>query len=294
MITVTVAAGGRNLAHGQGPGGPNLRQAPEAQPSEPLMGGDDSARALERILVTRGGLVLPKYALQIEPQFLYFHTGSASNASQRDILISALTFRLGLPLDAQAEFRVPYVIQDETATDRVSGVGDAQLSLTKELLRETGRLPSLLITARWTAPTGEDRASAGTFATGTGFHVLEAQTTAVKTQDPLAFFATFSYSTPVARRNSDVSVEPGDVAAIKGGGILAASPDTSLGVAVTLAFAAAPIAKGVRTFDQTIGIVELSVGQVLSRRFFLDLSVQVGVTRDAPDLGLVVSLPVRF
>jgi hypothetical protein len=269
-------------------------QTPGAQASEPLPGGDDSARALERILVTRGGLVLPKYTLQIEPQLLYSHTGSSRDASQRDIVVSALTFRLGVPFDAQAELRLPYVVHDETATARISGLGDVQLSLTKELLREAGRLPSLLVTARWTAPTGEGQVSPGELATGTGFHVVEGQVTAVKTHDPLAFFTTFSYSAPVARRNSHVTIEPGDLAAIKAGGILAASPDTSLGLALTLAFAAAPTARGVRTSDQTIGILEFSVGQILSRRLFLDVSVNVGVTRDAPDLGVAISLPIRF
>jgi hypothetical protein len=302
MILLAASVDGApNCAYAEGPEGSKLRQfqfaavqTPQGQSSEPLLDGDDGGRALERILITRGGLVLPKYAAQIEPQLLYFHAGTKSDASQRDILISALVFRLGLPLDAQAELRLPYVIRDEMAIDRVSGVGDAQLALTKQLLRETGRLPSLLISARWTAPTGDDPASAGRAATGTGSHVLEAQATAVKTQDPIAFFATFSYSTPIARRSSEVNVEPGDVAAIKAGGILAASPDTSLGIALTLGFAAAPIARGVPTVDQTIGVVEFSVGQVLSRKFFLDVSVQVGVTRDTPDLGLVVALPIRF
>jgi hypothetical protein len=271
-----------------------LAQTSEAQQLDPMPRDEDSARALERILVTRGGLVLPAYTLQIEPQLLYSHTGSSRDATQRDIVMSALAFRIGLPFDSQAELRIPYVIHDETATDRTSGLGDAQFALTKELLRETGKLPSLLVTARWTAPTGDVAAISGQPSAGMGFHILEGQATAVKTQDPIAFFGTVSYAAPVVRRDSHVAVEPGDLAAIKVGGLLAASPDTSLGFAFTFAFAEAPAVKGVRTFDQTIGILEFSVGQILSRTLFLDVSVQVGITKDAPDLGLVISLPVRF
>jgi hypothetical protein len=274
----------------------DVGQMATREPPGPPSRDDDPARALERILVTRGGLLLPKYAMELEPRLLYAHSGTSSVSTERDTVTTAMTFRIGLPFDAQAELRVPYVVVDETTFDRTSGLGDVTLSFTKEILREAGRVPGLLATARWTPPTAEDDPVPGRLATGSGSHVVEGQLTAVKTQDPLVFFGTLSYTAAVGRRSSHVEVEPGDVLGVKLGSLLAASPQTSLGVALTLAFVDELKLRGrsVRSTDQTIGVVELSVGQIVSRRMILDVAVEIGVTDDAPDLGLRISLPIRF
>src|SRR6185369_9843299 len=82
--------------------------------------------ALERTLIERSGMLLSPWTLEIEPSLAYAHA-SADNISidgvsvestlvigeiisdrvRRNILMPALTFRLGLPKDFQIETKFP-------------------------------------------------------------------------------------------------------------------------------------------------------------------------------------------
>lgn len=271
-------------------------QTPADPGSEPLRSDDEGARALERLLVTRGGLVLPKFSLEIEPEVSYSHDGASSQRTSRDTVSSALALRIGLPFESQAEIRVPYVIHDETRESTTSGVGDLQLSFTKELLRERNRVPSLLAMVRWQAPTGENEFLPGRLATGTGFNVFDAQLTVVKRLDPIVFIGAASYAVVLPERQRGVLVEPGDVFSVKLGGILAASPDTSIGLALNLSrVERAQVAhRTVSGSDQVIGTIELGVAQIITKRLLLNVTTEIGVTDDARDLRLSIALPIRF
>lgn len=271
-------------------------QTPADPGSEPLRSDDEGARALERLLVTRGGLILPKYSLEIEPEISYAHDGASSQRTDRDTVSSSLAVRLGLPFDSQAEVRVPYVIHDETSESTTSGLGDVQLSLSKQLIRERDRVPTVLAMVRWQAPTGENEFVPDRLATGTGFNVVDAQLTLVKRLDPLVFFGAASYAVILPERERGILIEPGDVFALKLGGILAASPDTSFGIALNVARSSrAKVAhRTVSGSDQLIGILELSVAQILTKRLLLNVTSEIGVTDDARDLRLLIALPIRF
>jgi hypothetical protein len=275
----------------------DIRQTALAQPErQPLGSDDESARALERFLVTTGGLVLPKYSFEIQPQISYLHDGASSQGTKRDTVTSSLTLRLGLPFDSQAEVQVAYVVHDATAAATTSGLGDVRVGLTKQLLRESQRAPSLLATAHWQAPTGTNEFRPDQLATGTGFNIVDGQLTVVKRQDPLVFFGAVTYSHAFPERHRGVWIEPADVFGGKAGGILAASPDTSLNLALTLAFAdeAKVGRRSVRGSDQVVGTIELGVAQILSKRLLLTVTTEIGITEDAPDFRLSIALPVRF
>jgi len=271
-------------------------QTPADPAREPLGSDDEGARALERFLVTRGGLVLPKYTFEIEPEVAYSHNGSSAQRSDRDTFDTTLALRLGLPFDSQAEVRVPYIIHDETRASTASGLGDVQVLFTKELLRERQWLPTLLATVRWQAPTGENEFLPDRLATGTGFNVFDAQLTAVKRVDPVVFVGAVSYAVTLPGHQRGVFVEPGDVFGAKLGGILAISPDTSFSVILNVARSQqAKVAHHtVRGSDQVVGSIELGVAQILTRRLLLNVTTEIGVTEDARDLRFAVGLPIRF
>jgi hypothetical protein len=46
--------------------------------------------------------------------------------------------------------------------------------------------------------------------------------------------------------------------------------------------------------DQLAAPLNLSVGTILRQNMLLDVGVSVGLTEDAPDFGVAVSLPIRF
>ena len=129
-------------------------------------------------------------------------------------------------------------------------------------------------------------------ALGAGFHELGASLSALRRQDPLAFFATLSYETSLERDDFD----PGDEVGLNVGSALAVTPDTSLRFSFDQRFVhdAEFNVHTINGSDQTIGTLSLEVGTVLTRRVLLNLGVDVGVTEDAPDYTATISLPVRF
>jgi hypothetical protein len=268
--------------------------APAADRIDPTE--EDAERALERLLVTRGISVLPLRAMEVEPEIRYRFEGTAAQGTRRDTVSAALGFRVGLPFDSQAQLRIPYVIHDETEFDTTSGIGDVQLSLTKQVLRERKSIPSLLFTARWTAPTGDDTLNPSALGTGSGFHIVEGLVTSSIQRDPLVFYGTASYATVLPEKRLGVDVSPGDIFTLEIGAILAASPDTTLHAAVNMGFAGTAEVAGrpVRGSDRVLGILELGVAHVIARRALISVTAEIGITEDAPDLRLVVSMPFRF
>lgn len=277
---------------------------------------DEGARALERTLVREGGLVLPNGAIEVEPRFQYTYRGSeglriATNGSvaqvvdqdvKRNEYEANVGVRMGLPGSFQAEMRLPYVWLRETRatssalseSERASGWGDLELGLTKQLLvADRGRL-GVLGSLYWKSVTGHHEL--GRLSPGSGFPQLQGALTAVKRQDPLVFFGTASYSRIFERERSGVDVDPGDAVGIKAGTLLAASPETSLRAAIDLSRVGRTHVAGsaVPGTDGTVGIVELGLSTLLTRRTLLDVNLGIGITPEAPDFRVRLAVPIRF
>jgi hypothetical protein len=264
-------------------------------------------------LVREGGLVLPRGAIEVEPRLEYTYRGSeglgivsvapplvAQQDVRRNELEASLGIRVGLPASFQAEIRMPYKWLDEnrvtsgmvTESGSVSGWGDFEVGLSKQLVadRRGGLLGSLL----WKSVTGKhelDRLSPGS-----GFPQLQGALTAVKREDPLVFFTTASYTRTFERERSGSDVDPGDAVGLRAGALLAASPETSLRTAFDLSRVGRTRVGGadVPGSDATVGVVELGLATLLTRRTLLDIHLGIGVTPDAPDFRIRLALPVRF
>jgi hypothetical protein len=282
---------------------------------------DVALQALSRTLVQRGALVLPLWSVELSPGLAYSHTqtqglalvdsneGVSTVDSRRlrdDSLIGAETLRVGLPWDSQLQLRVPggwmresFALGDGShgTTDQF-GLGDIEVELSHQLLRAHGWIPDLVGAVNWKFPTGTDpfRATVPATATGGGVHQVKGRLTAMESADPLVFFSTLSYAYNFGVHEHFGEVRPGDAWTWEIGTVLAANPQTSL----TLGFSqewrgqtrvdGAPIAGS----DGVASLLEFGVGRVLSPNALLDVSVGVGVTRDAPDYQIQVSLPIRF
>ena len=294
--------------------------SPHPRKSEPDDAGaeeDETARALERALVREGGFLLPQGSFELEPRILYTYraerglaiVSSPSGAqvterdSKQDRLEGALAFRAGLPWRLQAELRVPYAwTREETSaaalglsqTEQRSGRGDIELQLSRQFLGERGAIPALLGSLTWN--TGNGEFEVGRLSAGTGFPSIQAALTAVKRQDPFVFFGSLSYTAYRSREYGGNDIDPGNGVGLRFGAILAASPETSLRAGLDFS----------RTTDTRLdeasipgssavsAVLELGLSTLLSRRTLLDLSVGVGMTPDAPDLRIGLSLPIRL
>jgi hypothetical protein len=190
---------------------------------------EELGRALERTLVRQGALVLAPWSFEIEPEASYVHWDRSRSAIRREFE-GNLALRAGLGWRSQLELRLPYR-QVETATAEATGAGNAELAWSTQLVRE-GRAPGLIGVLGWSARAENDGLD-GELPTGSGFDVLQAGLTAVRTRDPLVFFAGASYAVSQSREIAGTKVQPGEILGLRFGSALAASPHTSANVGST-------------------------------------------------------------
>ena len=288
--------------------------APKPSASEEAAVADEGGRALERALVREGGLVLPRGVSEVEPRLEYTYRGIqglnvvtingvaqvAPQDVRRNEVEASVAVRRGLRGSLQVEARLPYVWIDQNRatasvvgeSERVSGWGDVELSLTKQLA--TARRGGVLGSLVWTSASGEHEP--GRLSPGSGFHQLQAGLTVVTREDPLVFFVAPSYSWVFEREKNGTDVDPGDTIGLKVGTLLAASPETSLRASFELTRSARTRIAGadVAGSDTTVGILEVGLAKALTRRTMLDVQLGIGVTADAPDFRLRLALPIRF
>jgi hypothetical protein len=272
-------------------------------------------RALERALVQVGALLLPVGTAQIGPNFSYvrqevdtpvFLTQEgeqflAADEVRRDSLEASLTLFAGLPFDSQLELDVPYQYSNESTVTRVrfaarleeerdaSGFGDVSVGLAKTLLREGDWWPDLIGRVQWDTNSGETEDG---ISLGTGFHEIRGSLTAVKRQDPLVFVGGVSYETTFERSG----VDPGAEFGFSIGTVLAASPETSLRFFLNQTFINEVELDGreIPGTDQAIGTFTFGVSSILAARVLFDITAGIGLTEEAADYFVNVSLPIRF
>src|SRR5512132_1233526 len=301
------------------PAAPSL-PAPVSKPSAPgqvTATEEEAERALERTLTATGALLLPYGQVQVEPSFSYTrrHVNVPVLATLNGVTVPvnqevrnnefqpSVSARVGLPFDAQLEAGLPYdIIEQERITNvggaarlarsaTGSGNGDFRVGLAKTVLREKNWWPDLIARVFWDTPTGQTRDNG--VALGGGFNQITGQVTALKRQDPLAFVASASYQTTL---NQVRGIEPGDEAEFFLGTFLATSPNTALQVSLDQTFANDTTFKGNRIKDssQVSSTLNLGISSILARNVLLQLVGGVGLTADAPDYSITVSLPISF
>jgi len=303
---------------------------PPVTSSPPPEGEEDTvARALENTLVDQGGLLLNPWSQQIVPDFSYAHqsiyqlsfaapnllpAGIGNPVTQklnRNLLEWGLAYRLGLPWDTQLNIRIPVDLDYGSSTfagttnvnQNRGGIGDFSLNFQKQVLHEKGAIPDLILNVAYKANTGSTylatrQVSTFSFATGTGsgFNSLQGGLTALKRQDPLVFLGAFSYTHNFAATIAGANESIGDSYFFRVAAILAASPDTSIRIGWDTTFEQEGSVNGrsVPGSNQQVSFMEFGVGSVLSARWFLDASVNIGLTRDSPDYTFLISFPYRF
>jgi hypothetical protein len=297
---------------------------PETTPAErhpPAPGAvevDEEAaeRALERTLTAGGALLLPFGQAEFEPVFNYTRrendvpaavigaagigaTGDelflGSRKVKRDEFTPSANLRVGLPLDAQLEIGLPYnvvrqQIQPSDNEDTGHAIGDLSVGIAKTLIREKGWVPDLVARITYDSNTG-DKSDNGVPLNG-GFNDIRGQVVALKRQDPLAFVGTASYEYTF----EDGGDRPGDQLDFTLGALLAASPETTLRVQLQQSFINDAEINGqvLNGTDQNQSIVVLGVSSILGRGILLDVATGIGLTDDAPDYFVQISLPIRF
>ncbi|ADC61693.1 transporter [Allochromatium vinosum] len=273
-------------------------------------------RALERTLTAEGALLIGPKQFDVEPYFNYVRResdqwvlaaesdliGIRQGRTRRNEFDLGVRLRAGLPFSSQFELDLPYRWVDQSvvrpvgltgineASNQGSSVGDIKVGFATTLLRERGWRPDLIGRVTWDTDTGDQ--VDGIVPMGIGYNELRFGLTALKRQDPLAFTASLSYTTTFEKDN----IKPGDELGLLLGVSLAASPETSLSLALVQSFKKELEINGDRIAgsDQVSSVLALGASSILGRRTLFSVSLGVGLTEDAPDYSLNLSLPMRF
>jgi hypothetical protein len=290
--------------------------AAQAAPGQFEVDEEAAERALERALVVTGALLLPFGQADIQASFAYirdqaeapidfFEQGERLIASQEvhgNTFTGNLFLRVGLPFDSQLEVGIPYRYVEQAVVTEVgfgaraetqahgSGFGDLRFGLAKGLLRERNGWPNLIGRVTWDTDLGET--SDDGFSLGGGFNELQGSLTMIKRQDPLVFIGGASYGTTFEKEG----INPGDRFSFSVGALLAASPETSLSVILNQTFVNEQEVgdRVLRGSDAVIGTLSFGTSSIIGRGKFLSLSAGIGLTDEAPDYSVGVSLAVRF
>jgi hypothetical protein len=286
----------------------------QVAPGELVIDEEAVERALERALVQVGALLLPPGGIEVEPGFSYVRREdqvpvtalvdgevvATAVERRRNTLAGSLTLRLGLPLNLQLEAGVPYGYEDVSDVTRLAGLrvaevsrddwglGDVTVGLAAGLLRERAWWPTLIGRVDWDSRTG----GTGDVGLGTGFHEITGSLIATKRLDPLVFVGSGSYTFILEHDD----VDPGNELGFSLGAVLAASPEASLRLFLSQIFADETEVGGQTIPGSDVVSTSLIVGAsvIVTPRILLDISVGIGLTDDAPDYSIGVSLPIRF
>lgn len=273
-------------------------------------------RALERSLTREGALLLPSGVLEVEPSFTYarredatpsFVTSAgvvfAGNTKRStDSLTADLALRLGLPWDSQLEIGFPYrwrrvesatsvgFTPTDSSSQSGTGLGDVRVGLATTLLREDLWRPDVVGRLTWDTDTGKTDDNG--ILLGGGFHELRGSLTAIKRQDPVAFVGGLSYQHTFEKDQ----LRPGRAISANFGSFIALSPETSLRLLLSGAYQKETefFGRKIGGSDQTVVTFLVGGSTLLARGTLLNLSAGIGLTDDAEDFSITLSLPIRF
>ena len=289
---------------------------PESPPGVVTVEEGAAERALSRSLTREGALLLSPGVLEVEPSVSYarkedstprlFTSDSQLTAGETEINADSLTadvaVRLGLPWDSQLEIGLPYrwievesvnrigFVSTESTSQSGAAFGDVRVGLAKTLLREGLWRPNLVGRITWDTNSG--KLSENGLSLGGGFNEFRGSLTAIKTQDPMVFVGGLSYEHSI----EEEQFKPGPIISANLGSFIALSPETSIRFLISGAYQDESKLSGSKIIGSDRTIVSFVVGgsTLLSPRTLLNLSVGFGLTDDADDFTIILSLPFRL
>ena len=246
--------------------------------------------------------------------------------SDRDSITAELQARYGFTSRLEASVSVPYVYRDDRITRQIvsantstttvvdgKGLGDVEVAGRYQINRGQQGWPIFIANARFKSDTGEgpfevSRDSNGIeteLASGSGFFGFEPGMTALIRSDPVVFFINGRYFFHFGRDvdqtiggNFIGHVDPGDVASFAVGMGFGINEEASfsLGYDHSFVFSTETEINGiaVETTDIDVGSLSLGFSYRLSPRYSVNFNVKTGVTADAPDVQMILRLPIRF
>jgi hypothetical protein len=280
--------------------------------------------AVNSALVKHNVVLLSPGQYELEPSFTYAPTSSdfvsidgfsifpvlvvgsvTTEQVRKDNMIASLTGRAGLPWGFQADVKIPYQysLEERTRADgtfRMNedyGLGDITLGLSKELWIGSGSMPNLIGRVSWKTTTGDSIYDGADVGIGSGFDAVRADLTALRFIDPAAVYATLGYTVNFADdKGASGDIDPGDSISAAVGTTLALNRDIALSFGFDGQWTQASTLNNVTVNGSSFNVGNMTLGMTYQlwpgRR--LDMGFAAGLTRDAPDYSVTLSMPFRF
>lgn len=265
-----------------------------------------------------GGVVFVEAALigQIE-----------ATQADRDAVTGTLAARYGITDRIEIEARLPYVYRnDSTVNTFVSsnqtaartdissnGMGDVEGAIHVQMNDGTGHWPFLVGNLRVKSTTGTspfevDRDATGIeseLATGSGFWGIEPSLTVIVPSDPVVFYGNFGYLWNMSRDVDErvgsrliQRVDPGDAIRLGLGMGIGLNERVSFSLGYQHDFISETRTKtDVGQFDSeflSVGSLAFGVNYQVTDGFAVNVSLNAGVTEDAPDMRLMLRTPISL
>ena len=274
-------------------------------------------RALERSLVQQGTRLLGPGQTEITLGSAYSHNEVQVPAllalegnnfvgeinQQTDVLDWNAGFRVGLPFNSQLEINIPYrsvhidnesringAVQSSTSVS-AAGQGDVRVALASRLSAEKSWRPHLVGRLEWITGTGDQQDNG--VALGGSNKAVGAQLNASWRRDPVVFFIGGGYTYYFDADSGEV--KPSDSLDLSLGAALALSPETALTFSIDQSFADELERDDTELpgTDRQSSLFNVSASTALARGLLLRFNAGVGLTDDAPDYRVDISLPWR-
>lgn len=248
--------------------------------------------------------------------------------ADRDSVTAVAAFRTGVTDRSEIEVRVPYVYRDDIVTQQQIGapagsattaklsnsnIGDVEISARYQLNDGSGGLPIFIGNLRVKTPTGEgpfdiSRDTNGIeteLSTGSGFWAVEPGVTWIFPSDPAVFYGNLSYLWNIEEDVDENiggtqfdNVDPGDVLGLSFGMGFALNERTSFSIGYQHHFIFSTVqetsAGRLKSEEFDVGTLNFGYSYALTEDTSLNLSFQTGVTEDAPDIRMVLRVPMSF
>ena len=247
--------------------------------------------------------------------------------ADRDTITSSFGLRYGISDRIEVEASVPYIARNDTTTNTVvsgggtaaqtslrsDGMGDIEFAGHVQLSSGGGGLPFVVGNLRFKSNSGKGpfevkRNSVGTeeeLPLGSGFWAIEPSLTFLLPSDPVVFFGNIGYLWNIARDiNKTIGatligeVNPGNAVRVGFGMGTALNERVSMSLGYQHDFIAETktVADGVKNDSERLSVGTFSVGVNFKIRedVSVNVGVAIGVTEDAPDVGISLRVPTSF
>jgi len=238
----------------------------------------------------------------------------------RDMISPSLDVRYGVTNRFEIEGKVPYVYRNDTtlgrplatpaAADTLTGVtgsdiGDVEFAAHYQINKGEGGWPYLVGNLRFKTATGTSPFEVPVvngleteLPTGSGFYAIQPSLTAIFPSDPVVYYSNIGYLHNFSRSFSGFgTIDPGDGFSGSLGMSLSLNDKSSFSIGYSHTMVLKTIQNNAPIANSNVlqvGTVDLGYSYNLTNDTNLNFTVSAGVTSDAPDVRLILRVPMTF